>query len=191
MKDGEQEFLKFLILPDENCAVAVWFENGAEQTQSFALAEDYDFQSCHLLKIEVDNFFVRIRLDENAARFEKFTENAGTRIALVAENSAAFSGFALTKGFEDTFEDENLEVKGWRKLTESGEFKVENKNLIVSSRSETETIVCKGTPENDYEFAVNFRLEEITAENASFGFYPAFNENAASPFFTFERTNEK
>ena len=192
LKNGEREAAKFTLLPDENCAVAAWFENGAEQTQNFALADDFDFQSFHFLRIEVDNFFVRISLDENAARFKKSAENAGKQISLVAENSAAaFSGFALTKGFEDTFENENLEVKGWRKLTESGEFKVENKNLIVSSRSEAETIVCKGTPENDYEFAVNFRLEKITAENASFGFYPAFNENAPSPFFLFGKTNEK
>ncbi|MGI8884282.1 MAG: glycoside hydrolase family 43 protein, partial [Pyrinomonadaceae bacterium] len=53
LKDGEQELLKFLILPDENRAIAAWFENDAEQMQRFALADDFDFQSFHFLRIEV------------------------------------------------------------------------------------------------------------------------------------------
>jgi GH43 family beta-xylosidase len=190
LKNGETIIVKFLLLPNEKQAAALWLENGAEQTENFTLSGDFDFQSFHLLKIEIDKFFVKILLDENAVRFEKFLECAGAQPALVAENSAAaFSGFALTKGFEDLFENKTLEEKGWRKLTENGECKIENNNLIVSSSNQTETIIYKGTPESDYEFTVNFRLEEILSENGSFGFYPAFDENATTPYFSFGKAN--
>jgi GH43 family beta-xylosidase len=190
LKNSEREVVKFLFLPNEKRIAVVWFENGVEQTEISTLANVCDFESFHLLRIETDELFVKITLDENRFRFEKFTETIGNRIALIAENSTvAFSGFALTRGYEERFENENLEKKGWRKMTESGEWKIENQNLFLASRNETETIICRGTPEENYEFAVNFRLEEISSENGSFGFYPAYDENTPTPYFLIEKTN--
>lgn len=189
LKNGGRAVLKFFFSPAEKRAGVLWSENGAEKTETFALAEDFDFQAFHLLRVETDYSSVKITLDENIIRFEKYLESTATQISLFAEKSnAAFSGFALTDGFEDLFENDDLGKKGWRKISETGDSRVENQNLIVSSVAEKETIFSKKVSANDYELAVNFRLEESSTGGA-FGFYPAFAENERTPRCLFEQSN--
>ena len=191
LKNGESEVFKFLLAPGEKRASAVWFENGSEQIETFALGEDFDFQAFHLFRIEVDCLWLKISLDENTIRFEKILENFAPQISLLTENSAAaFSGFALTAGFEDLFEDANLEKRGWRKIPDGGETRIEDKNLVIASRRDAETILCKDAPLNDFELAVNFRLLEIYDENFRFGFYTAFDDATKTSFFSIEKAGE-
>jgi GH43 family beta-xylosidase len=191
LKNGEQPVLKFSLSPEEKCAFISLPENGAEKTEVFALAEDFNFRAFHLLRVETDYFSVKITLDETAVRFEEILENAGTQLSLFAENTnAAFSGFALTEGFEELFENADLEKKGWRRFAGNGDFRVENQHLIFSSvESESETIFGKEISTGDYELAINFRLHEAFADDGAFGFYPAFDESRETPCFAFENTN--
>ncbi|HEX8636461.1 MAG TPA: hypothetical protein VF692_00250, partial [Pyrinomonadaceae bacterium] len=61
--------------------------------------------------------------------------------------------------------------------------------LIVSSDDESETTLCKEISANDYDLAINFRLQESFTADGAFGFYPAFDENRQTPCFAFEKTN--
>ncbi|HEX8249400.1 MAG TPA: family 43 glycosylhydrolase [Pyrinomonadaceae bacterium] len=191
LKNGETNVFRFQLSPEERRASAVWFENGVEQIENFALAEDFDFQAFHLLRVEIDCLWLKVRLDENTVRCRKILENFAPQISLLTENSAAaFSGFALTAGFEDLFEDANLEKRGWRKISASGAAHVEDKNLVITARGESETILCKETPSDDFELTLNFRLPETFGENSGLGFYPAFAETAETPFFSMEKSGE-
>ncbi|HEX8367400.1 MAG TPA: glycoside hydrolase family 43 protein [Pyrinomonadaceae bacterium] len=191
LKNGETDVFRFLLAPDEKQALAVRFENGGEQIENFALSEDFDFQAFHLLRVEIDCLWLKVSLDENTVRCEKILENFAPQISLLTESTtAAFSGFALTAGFEDLFEDANPEKRGWRKISASGAAHVEEKNLIITGRDESETILCKEAPSGDFELTVNFRLPETFGENSRLGFYPAFAETAATPFFSIEKTGE-
>jgi hypothetical protein len=191
LKNEETVVFKFLLAPDEKRASAVWLENGVERSENFALAEDFDFQAFHLLRVEVDYLSLKISLDENAVRFEKILDSFAPRISLLSENSrAAFSGFALTAGFEDLFENADLEKRGWRKISESGEWRIEDENLLITSRNAGETILCKETPSGDFELALNFRLSEIFHEDFQIGFYPLFGEAGGRAFFSIAKTSE-
>lgn len=188
LKNGDEEVFEFLFAPGEKQATAVWLENGAKQSESFPLFDDFDFHAFHLLRIETDNRWLKISLDENSLRFEKKMENTGSQIALSAKKMrAAFSGFALTCGFEDLFENDFFAEKGWEKISESGECRTKNGNLIIADRGGRETIATKASVSGDFEFAVNFRLAEIANENFRLGFYAAFNEMNPKPTLTLEK----
>lgn len=188
LKNNETDVFRFLFVPEKKQAVAVWLENGSEQNKIFALAEDFDFQAFHLLRVETDFLWLRVLLDENTIRFEKTLESNAPQISLLSENSnAAFSGFALTTGFEDLFETPDLEKRGWREFSISGAAQIEEKNLIITSRNETETIFGKKIPPGDFELAINFRLLETFGENFRFGFYPAFDEANEQTFLSIEK----
>ncbi|MDQ3797911.1 MAG: glycoside hydrolase family 43 protein [Acidobacteriota bacterium] len=204
LKNGAAEVFRFLLVPGEKQAFAAWMENGVEQTRTFALSEDFDFQAFHLLRVEVDSLRLKISLDENAVRFEKILEASAPQISLFSKDAkAAFSGFALTAGFEDLFENANPEKRGWRKISAGGAPRVEGGNLIIDggnssgSGGENETILCKDAPpSDDFELAINFRfLDETPGENSRFGVYPSFDETAAAataetPFFAIEKSGE-
>jgi GH43 family beta-xylosidase len=195
LKNGDAEVFRFLLAPDKKQALAAWLEKDTEKIETFALSEDFDFQAFHLLRVEVDCLRLKISLDESAVRFEKILETGAPQISLFSENAnAAFSGFALTAGFEDLFEDANPEKRGWRKISAGGAARIEDKNLIIAGGSgENEAILCKEpSSPGDFELAINFRfMEETFGENSRFGVHPAFVETAAeTPFFSIEKSGE-
>ena len=182
--DENGEIFSFSILPDSNIA-AIY---GTDWAKSFNLPEDFEASAFHLLRVEVDGSFVKLQLDEANLRFEKLLESsAASRIALAAQNmSAAFSAFSLTEGFEDLFDwqDSDFEKRGWRKLSETGDIRVENGELLFSSNDEA--ILTKGSTTENFEFAVNIRIVEKLGGNDAFGFL-LLDENAEDVYrFTFE-----
>ena len=187
LKNKNRDVFRILIDSENKQTAVVWSENDGENVQEFTLYEGFDLQVFHLLRIEIDNFSIKLSLDKNVVRFEKTVENTANQIALIAENAgAAFSGFALTNGFEELFENSEIEQKGWEKISGDGDFLIENRNLIVSS--ENEIVICKEIQEGDYEFAVNARLEKSFGEDSFFGFFPAFDKEKETPFFSVENT---
>jgi GH43 family beta-xylosidase len=192
VKNGEQTILEVSFSP-ENKQVLISHtenaENGALRAETLSLSEDFDFHAFHLLRVEFDYSAVQITLDESVV-YESFLENSGAQILLFAENTvAAFSGFALTEGFEDLFENDDLEKKGWRKPSESGDFRVENQNLIVTSDCENEMILTKGIPAGDYNLAINFQLQQLFSGSGAFGFYPSFSDTERTPCVLFEQSD--
>ncbi len=170
--NGEEKTFEFLIFPNLRQAAVLWFENGEFQKQIFALPKNFPAQAFHLLRVEVDGFGIKIALDETVIRFEKLSETSSTQIALVAENMrAAFSGFALTAGFEDLFDWKNTEIgrRGWKKSGGESVCRVEGGELFFTNRSKTDSILSKGAAYANFEFAVNARLVENFGADA-FGF---------------------
>lgn len=170
--DAEKTF-EFMLYPKLPKAAARWFEGGEVREQILDLPESLDFQAIHLLRVEVDQTFVKVRLDEAALNFEQLTEKNSNRLALVAENTqAAFSGFALTEGYEDLFDwrEAEIEQRGWQKSGDEAGWRVAGGELIFSNPHEAEAAFAKGKAAADFEYAVNLRLSEAFGDNAAFGF---------------------
>lgn len=154
---GEKIF-EFLIFPKLRQAVVSWFENEASEKRIFQLTNEFSASAVHLLRVDVNEFSVKLSLDETVVRFEKLLNKSSAQIALVAQNiNAAFSGFALTEGFEDLFDGTDAEIQkyGWQKLTDKGVCRVENQQLFFTSQDESETVLVKSVAHNNFEFAVN------------------------------------
>ena len=189
LRNEEKTVLEFSLAPENKQALISFAESESWKTEIFVLDKNFDFSAFHLLRVEVDHSAVKITLDESLI-FESFLEKPGTQISLFAENTvAAFSGFALTEGFEDLFERPDLEKKGWRQLSGNGDLRVENQNLIVTSDSENETIISKEIPHGDYDLAINFQMRESFSSSAAFGFFPSFSESERTPCVLFEQFN--
>ncbi|MEP6902032.1 MAG: glycoside hydrolase family 43 protein [Actinomycetota bacterium] len=173
LNDAEKSF-EFLIFPDSKQTTVYYSENDERQEEHFSLPQDFEASAFHLLRIEVDGCFIKISLDEANFRFEKILQKSTSRIALSAEKMrAAFSGFALTAGFEDLFDWQNsepeIENHSWLKLSEAGICRLENQELFLSNQSINDAILTKGAVSKNFEFAVNIRLAETFSENAAFG----------------------
>ena len=171
--DESEKTFEFLIFPNLKQVIVYWFEDGAAQKHFFDLSDDFVPQAFHLLRVEVDGFYIKLSLDENTIRFEKLLEKSSTQIALIAEKmQAAFSGFALTEGFEDLFDrqDSETETCGWNNITGEGFCRIENQQLIFSNKSENDAILIKGAAHAEFEFVANVRLVETFGEKFDFGF---------------------
>jgi len=171
--NGTAKILEFSLLPKTQKAKIHWFENGEEREEFLDLPEDFNFEAIHLLRVETDYRFVKIKLDEAILNFEKLVEKIPHQIALIAENAqAAFSGFALTAGFEDLFEwkESELPGRGWQMLNDNGICQIVDKQMILTNESDDEFVMTKGEAAADFEYAVNLRRLEDFGENAAFGF---------------------
>jgi len=190
---GEKTF-EFMVFPKARQTVVSWFENEISKKQIFQMPVEFSASAVHLLRVEVDALNVQLILDETVVRFEKLLEKSSTQIALVAENmQAAFSGFALTAGFEDLFDwtDTEIEKHGWQKLTSEGVCRVENQQLFLTSRNASETILTKGATHENFEFAVNICLVETFGEKNEFGFLFLNNETEIIARFKIRRDADK
>jgi hypothetical protein len=178
-----------LIFPALNQAIVYCLQNGAMLEEKFDLPGDFDSSVFHLLRVEADARFIKLSVDEANFRFEKILEKPATKIALGAEKiRAGFSAFALTEGFEDLFDWQSAEVerRGWSKLLETGECRVENGELFLANKSETDAVLTKGDAAENFEFALNIRLAESFGENAAFGFLLLNESNEKIERLTFE-----
>jgi GH43 family beta-xylosidase len=171
--DEAAEIFEFLILPDSKQAAVYYAENGEIRAEIFSLPEDFNAAAFHLLRVETDAGFVKIALDEANFRFEKILGKSANRIALAAENMrGGFSAFSLTEGFEDLFDwqDSDIERRGWQKLTEAGDCRVENGALLLSNKNDSDAVLTKGAALEDFELAVNVRRSENSGAGGAFGF---------------------
>ena len=187
--DGNKEIFRFLIFPGLNQAAVYYAENGADREEKFDLPEDFDSSVFHLLRLEADARFIKLSVDEANFRFEKFLENSANKIALGAQKMrAGFSAFALTEGFEDLFDWQSAEAerRGWRKLSEAGDLRIENGEFFLSNKNVNDAVLTKGGAAENFEFAVNIRLVENFGENAAFGFLLLDEAGEAVERLTFE-----
>ncbi|HTK38468.1 MAG TPA: glycoside hydrolase family 43 protein [Pyrinomonadaceae bacterium] len=161
---GNKETLKFLIVPYRNAAVL----KGSYLNGDADLTSDFLADTIHLLRIETNHSFLRILLDDVLLFQIEDLEQSPTTIAFATDNvEAAFSGFALTEGFEDLFEHDN--ESGWALLNGKGTCHVQNGELFISSQGDAETVAAKMRPRREYEFAINLRLDKH-GKSAALGF---------------------
>jgi hypothetical protein len=59
---------------------------------------------------------------------------------------------------------------GWETVTEESRYRIQNRELHLTSESEADAIIVKGSPASSYEFSANLRLVETCGEQYCFGF---------------------
>ena len=154
------------VLCETRQALVSWPGN----TETLSIKGEFDPEAYHLLRVEADGRFLRFSLDETSLQFETMLEKSSTSFGLTAKNAGtSFSGFALTKGFEDLFDRPG--TCGRSRLAEGngrGQFSNRRQELLLKSGSET--VVAKGEYYENYEFAVNIRVAELLNENGYFAF---------------------
>lgn len=189
LREEEKAVLSCLILP-----LTKQIEISAEnESRVFDLPTDFNPLAFHLWRVEVDNFFVKIKLDEANFQFEKQLEIAPTQFALCSRSmSAAFSGFALTVGFEELFERQNADLTklGW--FAEKGEIKawqISNSRLESALFGSEQSVLLKNLPVENFELVANVRCVTNGATlSGEFGFY--FKQSDAEALLAIEQESD-
>ena len=181
--------LRCLILP---LTKQVEISSGNE-TRTFDLPVDFNPLSFHLWRVEVDNFFVKIKLDEANFIFNEQLPVAAENFALYSRKmSAAFAGFALTAGFEELFERSNADLTklGWK--IEKGLFdfwEISNNCLKFAASNGEKSVLLKEFLLENFEFVANIRFNNRTTPEAVCGFY--FKQDEAEIVLTIEQSDAK
>jgi GH43 family beta-xylosidase len=159
-------------------------------TETLSLAGEFNPEAYHLLRVEVDSRFIRFSLDETMLQFERMLERSSTSLTLTAENArTTFSGFALTKGFEDLFDRPgSAEDHGWKRIQGDGSFGIEGNELVLKSRAGS--AIIKGHRHKNYELAVNIRMVEVLAEQECFGFILMGEDSQILQRYILRRSNQ-
>jgi GH43 family beta-xylosidase len=120
-----------------------------------------------LLRLEVDGPRAAASLDEGAPFFQGIIEGSVTGLSLTAlDTPAEFSGFALTAGWEDLFEEDgDPGASGWE--TAGGSWRIEGGRLRGEGGG-VEAWIAKGPALDSYLAVINARLE--SGEGYAFAF---------------------
>lgn len=188
IQNGAEKIGEFLIFPKLRKASFSQRLDNILKVQKFNLSKDFAFEAIHLLRIEVNQKKVKILLDEVVIQLETWLEKPAANIALTSEKlQAAFSGFAITHGFEDLFEwkNSNLKQHGWHTLNNKMTSVVENGELFFLDDNNLEAILYKGIAAENFEFAANLRLVKPFSDKFAFGFAILNQNNQIISRFTF------
>lgn len=173
-QQGSERF-RFTLDPGMRQAWVEWLELGELQKQILDLPADFEFNSFHHIRIEAAYRIVSLAIDDSAARLQKTIDDEIDEIYIFADGrNAAFSGFSLTSGFIDLFEEGENFLNGWQRASGSGEIQRISENLAITSR-EDETVLIKAVNAGDFELAVNFAITEAYFDSPTIGFGPCLD----------------
>ncbi len=188
----ESAALEILLEPETRRVVLASKKFNSSTPPVFAkLSPDFDFSAFHLLRVEIDERCVSLRLDEASFRWQgRMGVHGGTSIALVTRGmSAAFRGFGLTIGWEELFMDGELDARGWQASeTDKRKWYVKDRQLWYAPEAGERGATWKGTPLENYEMVVSARLERGRTEGGGYGFFPASDlDGARSPWLSLSK----
>jgi GH43 family beta-xylosidase len=170
LKNKDEIALRCLILPNSN---QVELSEQDEYGQFvFELPTDFKPEAFHLWRVEVNHFYVRLRLDEANLIIEKRLKIAPEKFGLCTQKmSAEFSGVAITVGFEDLFDwkETDLEAHGWQTEKTSPETWKIADNLLQCNSFEGESTLLKNLSLTDFELVLNACLKQSKTNQSCYG----------------------
>lgn len=186
--DNAGVVLRFSLLSPASQVLVGWRSDDGVVEQSLFLPSTFLHHVYHLLRIECNGSMFKVALDGVVAQFTGRLSGPPIGASLVTRGmSAAFSGFAATIGWQDTFCDplvKPLEL-GWN--ADGGDWQISNGELRGVSRTGRGTSIFKGSLLDSYELVINAKLNEEFAERARYGIYPAVAPHEPGPLLAIAR----
>jgi GH43 family beta-xylosidase len=184
----------------------VWWGDYGWEEEQLALPAGFEPQAYHLLRVEANLWRITVTLDGGAVSWStELLGNAGTVALRTDSMRAAFSGFAFTAGWEDTFAGSLSDPVslGWHARGQHeghGDYRPRGqpaKSLVpygwrladqqLWCRAEPgETFITKDAPFAAYELVINARLVSQARPAGCYGFYPALRPGEPAPLLTVE-----
>lgn len=161
LSSGEQELFSFSLEHDGEGPSAIW--NDAHETVKAALPDNFDFGVDHELRVEADHREITLSLDDVELKIFAVMALPATELILNGPHHA----FALTRGFEDRFENAQLGRRGWTGDLDSGAVTVRDTRLHITSETEEKVSLAKSVFAEDFELAVNLRVENALSGSST------------------------
>lgn len=189
LKNEDEEIFQLCFFPHVSIVVAKSFENGTEKVQEIPLSKDFDLFAYHLLQIETDHLALKIKLDGLVLQ-QIYLRREVTNFSFFSENcSTAFSSAALTLGFESLFELDDLSLRGWKQISDTGFYAIQDKNLVLSAPQGSSKSLQRVLYFQDYELTFNSCFLETFGEDFRYGFRLSVDGQNLHQTFTVERLN--
>jgi hypothetical protein len=145
--------VKFLLDPAGHRVTLV---AGETEQKTLDLPAQFDPTAFHHIRIEVDQRWVSIALDEVDVIVDAELSSAVTVVGLVASGvGSSFSAMSLTYGFEERFERNLLSQRGWAISGPGGEVTIDQQDLLINCEGGKSTRLSKPVNASDYELIVN------------------------------------
>ena len=192
----EGALLRFRLRPQQNHAAISWRAAAGWREQKIALPAGFETAVYHLLRFEINQQLATISLDGPRLTWAgQVVANGPYQAALSTESmAAAFAGFALTIGWQDSFvQDGPAAELGWQAggagAGFAGNWHVQDQQLWHRAEQGRGDLT-RGPLPGAYELIVNARLASA-AGDVAYGFYPALREDGSGPLLTIERNGER
>jgi GH43 family beta-xylosidase len=192
--DEHKASLSFTFSPQNNEAIVRGqLAEGTSQDPlelRFTLPQDFQMTAYHLLRVEVNQLQVHISLDENLVKWQGRLRLQPHFIALWTQDAAAaFSGFALTHGWQDLFTElyTDPEMSGWQAQSDKENWRIQEQQLFYIGSENVASIITKSALPEDYELVVNVRLVQETYAEQAYGFLPVLDGNQSGTLLTVAR----
>jgi len=189
---AEEDLLHFMLVPATGLAIVSTLTIDGWTEHKFTLPKGFEPKSYHHFRIEVDNLFAHLALDDATVRWEGSLAGLAGSLAMVThESAAAFAGFALTVGWEDLFtrQDNELTERGWRPDGSRDTWHLKDQQLWFTD-TEFRSFITRGPVLESYEMVVSAKLNDQTIARGCYGFYPAVGVGDLGPLVTVEHTGE-
>lgn len=159
---------------------------GAPAGLNGKLPHAFRAETYHLLRLDLSGRVLSASLDAGSSKLRTVLSGYPSGLALFTEAAAAqFAGFAVTRGWRDTFSDGPAELSelGWDGDIDSWDVE----DMQLCKRNRVVSTIFKAAPFASYEYVVNVRLFDPAGEN-SYGFFPAATEMDEGPLLSLARS---
>jgi GH43 family beta-xylosidase len=128
----------------------------------------FDPAAWHLIRTEVDGRSVVFSMDEVELKMAMSIPFEVSSISLASNGpDMTFSAFSLTSGFEERFEDVDINARGWTANTGT---EVADGLLNMTSKDDIAAKISKPVTPRDYELVVNVCLRQLYNDRGRINF---------------------
>lgn len=128
---------------------------------------DRDLLSIHELGIEIDHRFIRLTLNRGEVHVTSALVTEITRMSLFSQSSSVkCSAISVTTGFEDLFEADDLELRGWT-VSDAKQVRRKDNCLYILGDGEAAASISRKVSPGDNEVCLNLRFEQYRNEISS------------------------
>lgn len=171
--EGDPDVLGGLFLCRKNGSTFYeWIESeGESQIGPMMLGDEFRIDALHRVTIEADQSYFRVKLDDTYLSIARSFPKEPKRLCLFTDEAhVAFSGFALTEGFEDRFDLDPAKPHGWDVVGGEADIVIRDQEMIFTRTTNGGAVICKGPASESFEFAANLRLKGPANPGHSYGF---------------------
>jgi GH43 family beta-xylosidase len=165
---GDTLFELWFYAGKEGASARLWL-NGDEK--HYEVPPDLSITAYHLIRIDRDRAMIRAMVDGIEVLNDKlpYTEEATLTLS-AADGAGSFAGFAVTEGFEETFDTPgfDLNIQGWKSIPENAAVTIDRNEMVLDSATAWTTI-SRRVSFSDLEFSASLRKLEEISDDWSFG----------------------
>jgi GH43 family beta-xylosidase len=166
--NGDVSLCEISVQPKTRQASVLWSDGSHTREEVYSLP-DFAPDARHSASMDVDGRKVRIRIDGIELPFSELMRGVSDCLALEATaSSVTFSAFALTKGFEELFDEHtDFSANGWEVVGEKAE--IESGGMTLSSGDSGDAAISRAETYDDFELAINIRLDQSLGPDTTYG----------------------